>query len=153
MAGGFVICNKCNQVVLSDYRICAVCGNDLLAQGGSRPVQSQPAQNLPTQVPLGSSSGSQIIGPGYQQQIPDPYDEGQKVGPTLYREEEEEEKMSVSEKVVTGIDIGINIGARIYGVVLIVGGVVAAVSLGKPAFLLISAYGVYLALGGSWIIF
>lgn len=177
MSGGFVTCSECGQVVVSNYRFCAVCGNDLLAPFGSRPIENQPVQpSQPVQsraaqgqkMPPASSNqaigpgvrkkgaivpaGSMVLGPGaLQAQQP------QQVSiPRLCKDEYEvyeEEKESVADKIVDGIDTGINIGARIYGGVLVVVGIVATVALANPVMLLVSAYGVYLVLGGSWIIF
>ena len=142
MADGFVTCNKCNQVVVTSYRICAVCGNDLLLNGGSRPVTNaisicQPEQNKKMYL---IDSGSRI-GPGIKKtEVYSPYYEGNG-------------NLSAAEKVTYGIDVGISIGARIYGGVLLIGGIAGAVATANPALLLVSAYGVYLMLGGSFIIF
>jgi len=68
MSGEFVVCSKCNQVVVSTYKFCAVCGNDLLAPSGSRPVktkesQAQGQKGAQKQQAYASYS-SQKIGPG-----------------------------------------------------------------------------------------
>jgi hypothetical protein len=152
MSEKLVICGKCGRTVVSDYRICAKCGNDLLAQGGSRPIRQEPS---------GSQIDARLIGPGIKKTMPivlsgddmaDPEAQNH-ISSNHIANYEGEEKMSVGGKVVNGIDMGFSIAARIYGCVLVVGGIVGAVTTGSPVLLLVSAYGVYLVLGGSWVVY
>jgi len=70
-------------------------------------------------------------------------------GPETY----EKEERPAGNRVISGINKGVSVGVRIWGAIIVVGGIVLAISARSPVPLLASAYGVYLVLGGRWIIF